>query len=417
VRQALLDDQGVVVHEETGALAGHNERLPAVTLERLVRGRIARLTGILPRGTYLSQPARRYPPGALHLGDDIAATNIALAYVDAGPPTWCTLADVIVSYLLTGKVPQILEALEIVPAGPPVDTQTWYLFGDARYPIDLSTQDWGVAIINARTRVQAEQEALEAAGQKATSEWERLDSQQRALKLLASATSYGILVEIDQAERTHDAKPIMCYDQEAHQAFTHVLEAPGTHFAGPIGTFIPAGGRLLLALCERLAAGWGIGRAFCDTDSMAFTRPDGLSREDFRRHVEEICAWFAPLSPYQDQPPLLQHEKVNYWDGELEPLFCLAISAKRYVLYNRLPDGTYRIRKFSSHGVGTWQKLKDYVPRHDIPCPCHYVVGCACLDCRGHDCAGVGCRFRNPDGTHHDCEDAAHEPGGRPLDV
>jgi hypothetical protein len=80
-------------------------------------------------------------------GDAIAATNIALAYVAAGPPTWCRLADVIVSYLLTGKVPQILAALEIMPAGPPVDTQTWYLFGDARYPMDLSTHNWGTDLV------------------------------------------------------------------------------------------------------------------------------------------------------------------------------------------------------------------------------------------------------------------------------
>jgi hypothetical protein len=35
-------------------MAADDERLPAVTLERLLRGRLLRLTSILPRGTYLS---------------------------------------------------------------------------------------------------------------------------------------------------------------------------------------------------------------------------------------------------------------------------------------------------------------------------------------------------------------------------
>ena len=65
VRQALLDDQGVVVHEETGAMGGDDERLPAITLERLLRGRIPRLTGILPRGTYRILAERWWRKGAL----------------------------------------------------------------------------------------------------------------------------------------------------------------------------------------------------------------------------------------------------------------------------------------------------------------------------------------------------------------
>src|SRR5437763_12908821 len=68
VRQRLLDDQGVVVHEETGAMAGDDERLPAVTLERLLRGRIPRLTSILPRGTYLILAEWWWRKGALWQG-------------------------------------------------------------------------------------------------------------------------------------------------------------------------------------------------------------------------------------------------------------------------------------------------------------------------------------------------------------
>jgi hypothetical protein len=61
---------------------------------------------------------------------------------------------------------------------------------------------------------------------------------------------------------------------------------------------------------------------------------------------------------------------VNRWQKKPEPLYFLGDSAKRYVLYNRLSDGTYRIRKFSSHGVGTWKSREGYVSPAHIPAPC-----------------------------------------------
>jgi hypothetical protein len=62
-------------------------------------------------------------------------------------------------------------------------------------------------------------------------------------------------------------------------------------------------------------------------------------------------------------------EDVNEWHKQDESLYFIGVSAKRYVLYNRLCDGTYRIRKFSSHGMGTYASRKDYVPAADIPTP------------------------------------------------
>jgi hypothetical protein len=254
--------------------------------------------------------------------------------------------------------------VEIVPIGR-VETKPWKLFGDETYVIDLSTHDFFTAVINLRTRIQANLDTTP----EGTREWERLDSMQRALKLLANSTAYGVWVEVNQEERTADPKRVTCYDREVHEAFTHVVEKPGSYFAGCIGTFIPAGGRLLLAIAERLAADQGVGYAFCDTDSMSFTRPADMDREEFRSRVDEIINWFTPLSPYDGKPVLLKKEEYNFWECVPEPLFSLAISAKRYVLYNRLPDGRFRIRKFSSHGVGTWQRLEGYIPRPDIPAP------------------------------------------------
>jgi len=89
--------------------------------------------------------------------------------------------------------------------------------------------------------------------------------------------------------------------------------------------------------------------------------------------------WFTALSPYAGQPPILEREDQNEWpdgSGEREPLYFLGVSAKRYVLYNRLPDGSYRIRKFSNHGLGAYATITDadldvklLKSRPDVPPP------------------------------------------------
>jgi hypothetical protein len=87
--------------------------------------------------------------------------------------------------------------------------------------------------------------------------------------------------------------------------------------------------------------------------------------------------WFQRLSPYSDGEPLFAVEDVNYKlrddtsgkvGKELEPLFCLVISAKRYVLFNvglpskKYPKGETIIRKISGHGLGHLRRIDDYDP-------------------------------------------------------
>src|SRR5262249_44263648 len=110
--------------------------------------------------------------------------------------------------------------------------------------------------------------------------------------------------------------------------------------------------------------------AMCDTDSMFFARPDRMERATFRAHCQAIAAWFTPLSPYAGTPPIFEYEAdVNDWEKHPVPLFFAGISAKRYALFNRLPDGTYRLRKFSSHGLGLWGRRSGFVRPADIPAP------------------------------------------------
>jgi hypothetical protein len=116
--------------------------------------------------------------------------------------------------------------------------------------------------------------------------------------------------------------------------------------------------RLMLAITERLILDGGLHWAFCDTDSMAIAKPDSVGDAEFIERVENIRQWFTPLNPYSSGGPLLKIEDANYrlargkTTKDLEPLFCYAISAKRYALFNLDRHSRPIIRKASGHGLG-----------------------------------------------------------------
>jgi hypothetical protein len=152
-----------------------------------------------------------------------------------------------------------------------------------------------------------------------------------------------------------------------HEISGYKVERAGKWFA-PWGPLIPAGGRLLLAIAERLAADRGLDYVFTDTDAMAFDRPDNMSREDFQKRVQEIAGpngWFQPLNPYSSDDTFFNLEDANYSLESIavhkkdktkplvfEPLYVQAVSAKRYALANHGPNGEWIIRKASGHGLG-----------------------------------------------------------------
>jgi hypothetical protein len=137
-------------------------------------------------------------------------------------------------------------------------------------------------------------------------------------------------------------------------------EEPGKYFHPLIATLITGAARLMLAIAERLAQDSGIIWAFCDTDSMALAKPQDVKMSDteFLKRAEKAREWFSPLNPYRGNEPLFKIEGANFKlsDGkestEIEKLFCFAVSAKRYALFNT--DGSNRpiIRKASAHGLG-----------------------------------------------------------------
>ena len=99
-----------------------------------------------------------------------------------------------------------------------------------------------------------------------------------------------------------------------------------------------------------------IGRSLIPT-SIAIANTRNLPREEFIATALKVRDWFKDLNPYGEDRSILQLEKVNFPVGKegkldaLDPPQCLAVSAKRYVLFNRR-DGGMVIRKASGHGLG-----------------------------------------------------------------
>jgi hypothetical protein len=104
--QDLLLAKHITVRDAT---ADVRAMLAALTLDQLQEPQTWRRLRVLVK----IRPQQDLLPLRADFG--IAGRNIHLTYV-SGLPTWYTLADVIASSLLTGKAPEVLEALELVPS-------------------------------------------------------------------------------------------------------------------------------------------------------------------------------------------------------------------------------------------------------------------------------------------------------------
>lgn len=288
-----------------------------------------------------------FPVRAAYDGDEQA--TIGANYIKSPTPLWYTLADCIASKLLTGKPPRIVEAMafEPGPAQPglrPIDVN-----GNPQYRVDPVKDDLFQRVIELRKATQARM--ANASGD----EREALDTEQHALKICANSTSYGIWMQVNVAKRAkrfsatvygHDGKP---FARETDKA-----EKPGEYFHPLLASLITGAARLMLATTECQIEASGLEWAFCDTDSMAIAKPDAMADDVFRQRVEGIADWFAPLNPYEFGGSILKIENENFSldTGAPEPLYCWAVSSKRYALFNCARDGSPMMRKVSAHGLG-----------------------------------------------------------------
>ena len=288
-----------------------------------------------------------FPVRAQYPGGD--ALNIGLNYLSGDEPQWFTLADVLASKILTGETPQVVAARRFAPREHQTGLQPIDVAGQT---IDPATDDFYRRLIIHRNAIKAKLDDASAADKPA------LKSDEQAIKILANATSYGIFVELNVGDYVK-AKPMIGHGgrSETLRFKSKEFEKPGAYFHPLLATLITGAARLMLALAENQVIEQGLDWVFCDTDSIAIANARSLSQGEFIASALKVRDWFKDLNPYGEDKPILQLEKVNFPAGKdgdldaLEPPQCLAVSAKRYVLFNRQDDGVV-VRKASGHGLG-----------------------------------------------------------------
>jgi hypothetical protein len=336
---------GMTWHDSTIETRTLLERLTVADLQHPEAWpQLRTLVRIRPQGDVL--------PVRAQYGDE-SQNTIGLNHLTSDEPLWFTLADCLASKLLTGRAPQIVEAISFEPNAPQEGLQPVTIAGKAAYRVSPKADDFYRTVIDLRSSVK--RRLGEAKQQGRHEEAERLNPEQLSLKILANATSYGIFVEVN-VEELEGKVTVRCFgaDGRSFPVQTTKLEKPGTYFHPLLATLITGAARLLLAIAEQSAIDAGLGWAFCDTDSMALTQPAGMPEEEFLLRADGVRGWFDALNPYAAKGELLKLEDANSApDGAAPgPLYCYAVSAKRYALYNLDGAGRPIIRKASAHGLG-----------------------------------------------------------------
>jgi hypothetical protein len=294
-------------------------------------------------------------------------------YADGNDPRqslWFSLPDVAASVILRGRIPRIIDAFRIEARGKLNGLKPTKL--RSAIEVDPAKQDFFKVVIEERKRLSDRSDLSQV-------ERDRLD---KALKVLANASSYGIYAEMHRLESDKKVR-VTCYgiDPEPYAPWVQHPDEPGAYCFPPLASLITGAARLMLALLEYCVTEQGGTYAMEDTDSMAIvaTEHGGVipcaggsfhtknGREAIRAlSWEQVCTIsdrFSSLNPYErDAVPgsILKIEDDNYNDPKTRgqrQLYCLAISAKRYALFLKSHEGLpILLRKGLNNGDDRWSE-------------------------------------------------------------
>jgi hypothetical protein len=306
--------------------------------------------------------------------------NIGSNYLTSDEPLWYALPEAIASKLITGRTPEPIRALKLVPVGVQPGLKPIRLRGEIE--ID-PRENFFQAVVQRRHELADKNSPLG-----------------EFLKTLASAASYGIYAEMVRSElggRKTAPVSICDWTGEPYELENERNpERPGRYFFAPLAATITAGTRLLLAISERLITDAGGTWAMMDADSIAIVStehgelvpcPGGPERDEHGQECVRALSWaqvdairarMRPLNPYRGKAGQksileLENENLDRHTGERRQLHCLALSSKRYSMFNLSERGepklrlatepdrhaeeetierTPTIRKRSDHGLG-----------------------------------------------------------------
>ena len=310
------------------------------------------------------QPQGDILPVRASYGTKADNPTIGLNPLTSPVPHWVAGPDLVASVLLTGKQPEVLEAIRFVPVGQQADLEPVVLRNQVH--VDPRKEDFFQRVIEERQKARSRPDLTK----------EEQDRLQRFLKVVANSASYGIFAELNpQPTRTKEPEAVEVYGADGmFPTTTGAPEDPGEFCFPPFAALTTAGARLMLALLECAVRELGGEIAFGDTDSAAVVAteegelvpcPGGPHRLPNGRAAVQALSWqqvsalserFRILSPYDRDvvtESILKIEKVNYDPSSKAPrqLYAFAISAKRYALFLKEAEKIHVVSA-KEHGLG-----------------------------------------------------------------
>jgi hypothetical protein len=174
---------------------------------------------------------------------------------------WYSIPDLVASILATGRLPETVDAFLIEPSGTLFEAIPTKLRG--MVPVDPEHDDFFRVIVDERLSLSSRGELSDIAAK-------RLD---KALKILASATCFGIYAQMDRKD-DDDKVELICHgiDPDPYKCTVAHPEFSGEFWFAPLGSLITAGARLMLAVLDHCVSELHGTYVMEDTDSMASCR-------------------------------------------------------------------------------------------------------------------------------------------------
>ncbi|MHB8486651.1 MAG: hypothetical protein ACYDCM_13130 [Candidatus Acidiferrales bacterium] len=281
--------------------------------------------------------------------------NIGNNYLTSDRPLWFSGPDLIASMIRTDRRPHVVRAIRMIPKGKQIGMKPIELRGMVQ--VDPYRDDLFRRIIEQRKLHKSD---------KALYYW---------LKILANSI-YGFFVELIPENVSKEVAINVFSGEKKIQDYSDALEKEGRWFFPPLASLITSGGRLLLAMAEKLVDKKRGTYLFCDTDSLAVVAAKqrgplqipgrGPKRILSWAEVDEIADRFTALNPYNHKlvkGSILNLVDANYVNPDTKDdrrqLYGYSIAAKRYALYEKIGSKDIKILDPKAHGIGFLYPPKD----------------------------------------------------------
>ena len=245
------------------------------------------------------------------------------------------LADLVAAKVLTGKIPEVASAWRLVGEGTAPGLRVVRLGGRVRF--DPYGDDWWAACQRARAVLKDSPMAT-------------------GMKAIGNGTAYGDWIRLDQQPQAGFVA-LHRLDRRTERRRADRPEDPGPWAFPPFASAVTAGGRLLMAVLERLLSDEGGLFASANTDSATVlsTRDGGLipcpggpgQLDDGMAGVRAI-SW-ASLDTIRERfSPLgveLRLTPENFDGAKRRQLHAVGIAGSRVILYTDGPSGRHVVKR------------------------------------------------------------------------